>query len=180
MPVWAWVAIGVGVALIGAAVAAGVWFGLRALERRMLLKLVVRAEAVDAASQALVDVVERLSVAADEEIEEFADDPDSTERRTLAEVRSRGMMLADELDHMAMPKKLVPAADALADAAFVLAREAGCVTDEDTGPEALDKLGSLDLSGVVAYGEKARNLIAGACDACGLQETAVYGGGLYL
>jgi len=165
--------------LIGALVAAG-WFGWHAYERRVLLRLLARAEAVDAAVQALDDTMERLSVAGDDELEAFANDPDSVERRALHEVADRAEILREEFDTMRIPPAERPLAEALADAAYLVAREAGCVADADLGEKALERLSSMDLSSVRAYTRQARTRLVAACTAAGLEDTAVYGGGLYL
>lgn len=179
MPIWAWIAIAGGVLVLVAALLAVV-FGRRAYERRLLLRLVVRTEAVEAASSALVDSVGHLSAASDEEIEVFADEVDSVGRKVFSEVHERARMIAEEMDRVPMPKRLVPAAEAVADAAFMVAEQAGKVDGELTGTEALDALSSVDLAEVRRYTQKARVLVTGACEVCGLDETAVYGGGLYL
>jgi len=154
--------------------------GWRAYVRRALLRLLVRAEAVDALAAALLDTFNRLASGSDDELEVFADEPESSERRTLYEIRARANILADELDRMPLPKKIQPAAEALADAAYVLCEQASCVHDSDFGEAALDHLASIDLARVKAYVKKARHLVTGTCDVCGLDEMAVYGGGLYL
>ncbi len=164
---------------MAAAVVLGV-VGWRAYQRRMLLRLLVRAEAVQAVADALREAVLRLSSASDEELSAFLDDPDSVERRAMAEVRSRAGILYDELDRMALPPSLVPVAEALADAAYTIYEQAGCVRDTDTGNAAIDRLAGIQLERVREYSLKARTLVAGACDVCGLDDTAVYGGGLYL
>lgn len=180
MPVWAWIAIGAGaVVLVAAAVVATV-FGLRFAERRYLLRLISRREAIGAARQGLEDVVMRLATASDEHLEHFASDPDAIERRALHEVASRARMLADELDSMPLPNKIVPAAEALGDAAWVIGREAGRVHDERTGDAAFEELGSIDLAEVTAVFHAASARVAALCDECGLDEESVYGGGLYL
>lgn len=172
--------MGIGVALLVAAVVVLAVVGWRAYRRKMLLRLLVRAEAVQAAAEALRETVGRIAVASDEEIQTFADDPESVERRALAEVRSRAGILYDELDRMSLPRSLVPVAEALADAAYATYEQAGCINDEDTGTVALDRLADIRLERVRTYSMKARTLVAGACDVCGLDDTAVYGGGLYL
>lgn len=180
MPDWAWV-VAAGGALVVAAVLAAAWvLGRREYARRALMRLIVRAEAVDAAADALIDVVAQVTAASEEEAAAFAHNPDSVERRALAEVQSRAAILVDELDQMPMPKRLVPVAEALADAAFTVRQQAECVKDGDTGTKALDALASVDIELVRSYRDKARILITEACDACGLDDTAVYGGGLYL
>lgn len=180
MPVWAWVAIVAGALLLTAAsVAVGV-FAWRAYERRVLLRLVVRTEAAEAAAAALLEAVSRLAASSDEDLETFAEDPDSIERRALADVRSRGSLIASELDHMPLPRRLIPVAESIADAAVVVAEEAGRVTDDARSTAALEQVSSIDLARVRGYSKRARAVLAGACEACGLDETAVYGGGLYL
>jgi len=177
---WAVFAIVIGVLLVAAAAGVGGWYGWQALERRVLLRLLVRAEAIEAAAQALDDAVERLADSDDEELSRFANDPDSSERRALHEVAGRAELLREELDHMPLPKAVVPVAESLADAAYMTAREAGCVTDEDLGANALEKLASLDLGSVRAYVSQARVRLNSMCADFGLEDTAVYGGGLYL
>lgn len=180
MPVWAWVAIGVGIVLlVGSAVAVGV-LAWRAYKRRVLLRLIVRAEAVEASSDALIEVVERLASGSDAELETFADDPDSSERHVLEEIASRAGLLVTELDHMALPKDLIDVAEALSDAAYLVSTQAGSVSRDDQGVVALERLGDVDLAQVRAYTEKGRALLAMSCSECGLEETSVYGGGLYL
>lgn len=180
MPVWAWIIIGVGVALLIGAGVAAFWFGRKEMRRRALLRLVVRAEAVEAAQQALEESIRRLAIAGDTELEQFADDPESVERRTMGEVASRARLLTDELDRMAVPKPLIHVADSLADAAFLIAKESERVSDADVGPAAFDKLASIDLKLARKYAERARLRVIEACDVCDLEDTAVYGGGLYL
>lgn len=180
MSVWAWIALGVGALLLVAATVAVAILGWRAYERRIALRLLGRAEAIEAASAALVDTVERLAASSDEELEAFADDVDSVERRTLHEVANRADMLQHELDWMPLPKKFVPAGEALADAAHVIATQAACVRDEHRGVEALGDLGSIDLGAVREYTRNGRALLTVACEDSGIEDTALYGGGLYL
>lgn len=177
---WVWIAVAVAAIVVLAACIVAAYFGLRALKRRALLKLLVRAEAIEAAEKALEDAITRLATASDTDLELFADDPDSPERRIMAEVRSRAQVLVDELDRMPVTRDLTEVAEALADAAYLVAQQAERVRDEDRGPQAFDRLGEIDLKLARQYVEKARLRVHNACDACGLEETAVYGGGLYL
>lgn len=167
------------VVLVGVLVAAG-WYGWREYERKLLLRLMGRLEAIEAAAQALIDAIGRLSEAPDDELEAFTEDANAPERRVLAEVRQRAHILYDELDHMSLPGRLVPIAEATADAAFVVAREAGCIEETDLGAQALDKLAQIDLEAVTGYVARARTTLGAMCAVCGLEDTAVYGGGLYL
>jgi len=181
VPIWGWVAIGAGGVLLVAAAAIGSVLGWRAVERRYLLRLVSRREAIDAVRQALDDVVMRLAEGSDETLTHFAEDPDALERRALHEVTSRAAILADELDGMPLPKKLIPAADLLGDAAYAIALEAGKVTDEQVGDAAFAALGSINLTTIAGTYAAATRGVQNACELCGLEEdAAVYGGGLYL
>lgn len=180
MPVWAWIAIVGGTLLVAAALVAASVLAWRSYERRVLLRLLVAMQGVEAAGDGLRDVVEHLALAADEQLETFADEPDSVERRALAELTMRAGILTEELDAMPLPARFQPVAEALADAAFLIGEQAGTVTDEQRGTQALESLGRVDLALVRGYTEKARTLLTGACEVCGLEDTAVYGGGLYL
>jgi len=179
--VWGWIALGAGGVLLLAAAAIGAVLGWQLLEKRYVLRLVRRREEVDAVRQALEDAVTRLAQGSDEVLNHFADDPDAIERRTLHEVASRARILADELDSMPLPKKLVPAADALGDVAYAIEQEAGKVHDEQIGDAAFEALGSIDLTAIAGKYAAATLEVQNACMACGLEEdAAVYGGGLYL
>jgi hypothetical protein len=166
--------------LLAAAVTAAVFFGGRRYTRRALMRLIVRAEAVDAAADALIGVVEQIGSATEEDAAAFADDAESVERRALHELHARAAIIVDELDHMPLPKRLVPVAEALSDAAFVVREQSECVGDDDRGQEALERLASVDVEQVQSYREKAHILLGEMCDSCGLDDRAVYGGGLYL
>lgn len=180
MPVWAVIGIVVGVLLTAAALAVAGFFGWQAYRRRLLLRLVVKAEAVDALAAALVESITRLSEASDEDLERFASDGESSERRALHEIAFRGGLLAEELDRMPLPPSLEPPATALADAAYLVGSEASKVTDDQLGSEALEALAAIDLARIQAYQRKGRAILGTTCDVCGLDDTAVYGGGLYL
>jgi hypothetical protein len=177
---WAILAIVLGIGLIAGALGAAGYFGWRLLERRLALRLVVRTEAVEAVVQALDDTAQRLAAAGDDELAAFSQDPDSAERRALHEVASRAGILRDELDVMRLPKAMIPIAEALGDVAYLAAKEAGSVTDQDTGHVALEKLGSLDLGKIRDHAIVARSRVSAMCAEYGLEDTAVYGGGLYL
>jgi len=178
---WVTLAIGAGsVLLLVAAVTGGV-LAWRAAERRYLLRLISRREAVLAVRQVLEGAVMRLAEGSDERLEMFSSDADSADRRVLCEVASRAQVLADELDVMALPKRLIPAARALSDAAYVVAREAGKVLHDEKGDRALEELGSIDLEAVSHVFEVATSAVSSACRSCGVDEdSTVYGGGLYL
>jgi hypothetical protein len=81
---------------------------------------------------------------------------------------------------MSLPGSLITAADALADAAHLIAIEAGKVRDDSAGEQALEQLGSIDLDAVETYYRAAIAAVQQVCEACGIDDSAVYGGGLYL
>ena len=181
MPLWGAIALGTGAVLLIGALAVMAFLGWKALERRYLLRLISRREAVYAVRQALEDAVVRLAEGSDEQLELFADDPDSQERKMLLEVRVRAQILRDELDTMSLPRRLVPAAEALADAAYIVAKEAGKIRDADRGTLVLGELGTIDLGTVAEVFERAASAVSLTCQVCDVDEdAAVYGGGLYL
>lgn len=180
MPLWAITVIAIGIILLLAAVIAGIVLAIRNYERRSLLKLFGKAENIDAAIRTLEETLASLSVADDAVLEHFAEDVDSLERRVLDELASRMRVLADELDHTPEPTSLIGVAEALADSAYLVAHNAGRVGDEYVGETALGRLGDVDLASIEAYQSKARAMLVRIGEDFGVEETAVYGGGLYL
>lgn len=180
MPLWAWIAIGAGVAVVLAGVTIAGITAYRAAEERYVLRLVRSRETLDSARQALGDSLGRLAEGSEAELRAFANDPDSAERRALHEVSRRAQLLADELDVTPLPGSLVPAAEALADAAYLIAVESGRVGDDSREEAALEQLGDIDLDAVETYYRAAIAAVRQVCEACGIDDSAVYGGGLYL
>lgn len=181
MALWGWIAVGAGSVLVGIALVVGGLYAWRAVERRYLLRLISRREAVYAVRQALEDTLTGLAEGSDAKLHHFATDPDSLERRALHEVWLRSRILADELDSMPLPRRLTPAAGRLADAAYEVSAEAGKVHDGDRDDLALEALASIDLSAIAAVFDSASVEVAKICAVCSVEEDAsVYGGGLYL
>lgn len=180
MPLWAAIAVGVGAFLALAALGVGGYFAWRAYTKRILLRLVGRTEAVESTATALVDVLTRLAEAEDSELTDFANDPESGERRALHEVALKARMLTDEVDAMPLPRPLLQLAESLADTAYVVGVEASRVTADRRGHEALEELAGIDLESVRAYIKQTRYRLNELCGHYGLVDTAVYGGGLYL
>lgn len=180
MPTWAIALLGIGTLLLAVALTGAAWLGWKTYVRRSLMRLVVRTEEVEASFQALIDALGRLAVASDEDLEGFAEDPESTERRVLGDVAMRADLITDELDRLKLPQSLIGAANALADAAYLIAQEARLVTADDRGSQALEKIIALDTEAVGGYVTQAHRRISDACADWGLEETNVYGGGLYL
>lgn len=181
MPEWGWYAI----AAIGAAAAAGGAFVLarvlwRVQVRRYVVRLVGRLEAVRAGWRTLKDVVERLAQADDEEMTAFATDPGHLDRKALAEVSSQQSIAHEELATMALPKQLWPVAEALAEAASALADESGRVGETAGAQEVLSGLERIDLARAQRFVAAGEERVGGVCDEYGIEEAAVYGGGLYI
>jgi len=180
MPMWAWIAIGAAAVAIVALAAVGAVLATRAAERRYLLKLISKREAVTAVGQSLEGVVTRLADADDESLESFAEEPEFLERHVLDETCRQARLLYEELDTQPMPRRLVPVAEALADAAFVVAEQAGKVETEMRGEAALEAVCSIDLQRVRMVFASARKELQAACEVCRLSDESIYGGGLYL
>jgi len=180
VPVWVWILLGT---LLAVGVAGLVfWFayGRQALARRYLVGLIGRRESVCASRRTLEAIMRHLADESDEALAAFADDPTSEDRRSLAEVRAQMAVLADELDTRPMPSRIVRVAEELADAAFVIAEEAGRVRDEMDAAEVLAALAQVDLSRVAQQADEADHYIDEASGEYGVEDTAVYGGGLYI
>jgi len=180
VPLWGWILVGVGAVLALGGLFVATVFTLRAGERRAAQRLIAWREGVDFVRQALADSLRRLAEGTDDELRTFADNPDSVERRALVEVASRSALLADEIDSTSLPKALVPAAVALGDAAYLIARESAKVQAGMQGASTLEALGSIDLEAVETYYQAALASVENACESCGLEDANVYGGGLYL
>lgn len=180
MPIWAFMAMAIGAIGVVAVVITLFNVARTALEKRALLQLLVQAENVEAGARTLSELIGQLADAEDEVLEHFADDHDAVERRVLQELAQRLGVTADELDMMPLPAHLVPVGSALADAAYLISTEAGRIREDDRGDDVLVHVGEVDLAAVKGYAGKARGMIHAACLEYGLEDTAVYGGGLYL
>jgi hypothetical protein len=173
------VAVGV-VALLGVA-GYFIWrFVWHRLSRRYLIRLISRKESISASLRTLEAVLRHLADDSDEALLEFAQDVESLDRRALAEEHQRCIVLTDELATMPMPKRLVPVANALADVAEAVAQESGRIGDQQSADEVLDGLQAVDLDRIGECLAKAEGLIDEACEYYGVEEAAVYGGGLYI
>ena len=147
--------------------------------RRYLLRLMSRREEARAFRRAFDGLVEQVR-ADDKEKARFADDADGVERHSLSELRDRSRLLAQELNTVALPKRLWPSAEALADACDILAEEAGRVGDEALGDEVLEGLDAIDLSRVDAAFKHADREFARMTESLGVEDSKEsFGGGLY-
>lgn len=147
--------------------------------RRYIVTLVGGREAVKTAFRTVGKVSERLSVANDSELIAFALDPSAEERRTLGDIAERMAISAEDLQTIALPKRLRPAANTLADAASLLGAQVVRASSGE-GVEVLDALGEFDLVAVVSLLEAADAMIGALRERYGAVDDAVYGGGLYI
>jgi hypothetical protein len=180
VPVWVWVVLGVGAAAVVTAIAVVASSAWNRAVRRYVLRLLGKREQARAVRRAFEDLVKALREGGDQALGRFADDSEAVERHSLVELAERARVIAEETNTMPLPRRLVPAAEALADAADVLAEEVGRVGEGVVGDEALEALASVDLARIDAIFEHAYALIAHVRDAYHVDETTVYSGGLYI
>lgn len=180
LPAWVWVVVGVTVVVL----LVGGYFLFRYLRytahRRFVVRMVPKMEAVEAARKGLETVMCHLLDDTDEALLDFASSRDSVDRVALTEVESRMRLLRDELDLMSAPADVIPLAEALADAAHVIAQEAGRVHEDMDADAALAALATIDLAHVADVVVSAGLVLKSACEEYRIEDPAVYGGGLYI
>jgi hypothetical protein len=172
-------AIGVGTVAVVAGIVMVSLLAWRRQVRRYIVTLVGGRETISSAFHTVEGVSKTLATATDGELIAFALDPESEGRRALSDISERMAISADELQMMALPKRLWPPANALADAAALLGGQAGRVSGSE-GVEVLDALGELDLVGVVSLLEAADAMLLDMRERYRVADDAVYGGGLYI
>jgi hypothetical protein len=176
---WAWLAIMGGVLALGGLALGGValW---RQYKRNTVLGLIGRREELVTARRSFVEVVQVLRESDNASLMRFETDRDDINRRALADAAGQAALLRDELDLMPLPDEAIPAAEALADAAWYLECEVGRLGGNQTVKEILATLGQVDLAQFDAAVRAADASITAACTACRIDDRAVYGGGLYV
>ena len=178
--VWVYVIIAVaGVALVAAIVIAAMLLWQRQV-RLALIGLTGRREAVMAAYRALESVFSALADSDVETLTVFATDPGSEHRKSLEELHTRMKIQADELADLPLPKAQWKAADLLGVAAGRLASEVGQV-GEAADPEAvLEAVSAVDIAAITEALNPANEEIDRLLVDMGIEDAAVYGGGLYI
>jgi hypothetical protein len=180
LALWVWILI----AFVLVAIGVGGYFGWRLgsvrVIRRYLTGLVGSRERIFAARRTLEDVLRHLAGLSDEELERFATDARSEDRRALVELAYGMRLTRDELDVRRMPSRLHTVASELADAAHLIAEQAGRVTDDLPAPAVFDAVGEIDLVGVSFQYDHASAVLDELCEEYGVEDAAVYGGGLYI
>ncbi len=181
VPDWVlYIIAGVGILLIitGAVVLGAVWWRWRV--RRYVIRLVGWCEGTQSAYRGLEEVATRLAGATDAELIEFASDSTHLDRKALVEIATQQAIADEELETVALPKRLWAIGANLAAAARAVSREASRV-GEDAGPDAvLEGMGRIDLGSAALAVTGAAQALHGVCEELGVEDRAVYGGGLYI
>ncbi len=180
VPAWAWAAGAVSALMLVIALTFAAWLTWRRAVRHHLVKVVGRWEGVVASRRTLEAIIRHLADEDDARLTFFAKHPESEDRRALAETAARTAIAAEELDTMPLPRSLWPAAEALADAAFVVGEEAGRVGESGDTDTVFTGLADIDLERVERVFEVADARVREACERYDLDEASVYGGGLYI
>ncbi len=180
MPVWAWIVLSVVAAAAIAAIVGVAFAAWNRAMRRYMMALVAKREEARSIRRAFEEIVRGLRLGSDKRQAAFADDPNAVERHSLADLASRARVLAEELNTMALPARLIPAAEALADAADILAEEVGGAGEGSIGDVSLEAIESADLDRVGRAFAHADSILVPLAEECGADEQDVYGRGLYI
>lgn len=175
-----YIVIGVaGVALIAAILIAS-WLLWQRQARLALIGLTGRREAVMAAYKALESLFAALAESGEDELTDFALHEDNEHRRSLEELYDRMRVQTEELVALPLPKAQWHAADMLSLASGKLASEVGRVGDATSPDGVLDAVGSIDVVAVKQALDPANEEIDRLLELYGVEDVAVYGGGLYI
>jgi hypothetical protein len=178
-----WVIYGI-VATVGVLVIAGIVVGSILLWRRQVRKslvgLVGRRESVSAAYRGLEAVFGALGSDDPAVVSQFAIDPTSTHRKALEELQTRMAIEAEELQNVALPKRFWPAADLLMSSAIKLRDEVGRINQAPTPDAVLDGVAAIDVTGIRAAIAAAGEELDRQLHETGVDDSAIYGGGLYI
>lgn len=180
MPVWAWIVLGV---VAAAAIAAIVGVAFTAWNRavsRYVMVLVAKREEARSVRRAFEEILGGLRLSSRKRRAAFADDRNAVERHSLADLAAHARVLAEELNTLALPARLIPAAEALADAADILAEEVGGAGEGSIGDVSLEAIESADLDRVSRAFAHADSMLAPLAEEYGADEQDVYGRGLYI
>lgn len=176
--VW-WIAGGVAACLsMLAAYVLGRW-GYGFMSRRYLVQVVSRREGVRASCATLEAVVGGFDGASGTSVGS-ATRSAAESRKTLMDLASRMEIVAEELDTMPLPRSLWPSAGALADAAYIIAEEARRVGEYDDPDAVRVGLSQVDARRASEAFAAADRTVSDASERYQLDESVVYGGGLYI
>ncbi|MDO8987121.1 MAG: hypothetical protein Q7V14_02740 [Coriobacteriia bacterium] len=180
IPTWVWAVTGISVAVAGV----GGYFVFRLLRygvtRRSVRFMVPKMQTIDASRKSLGSVLCHLAQLSDDDLILFAGDPDAVDRVALAEVEQKMRLLRDELDSTPLPADAIVVAQALADAAHLIAQESGRIHDDMGFDAVLAALADIDLAQIADVAVSADLILKSACEEYRIEDAAVYGGGLYI
>jgi len=165
------------VALIGLVVVGLVLW--RRTVRSELQRLLGSRGAVDSALRTVERVVSALADGSEGDLVTFALDEDAEDRRALGEVAAQMRIQRDELAMQALPKSLREVAEALGAAAGALAEQTER-TGASEGVAVLDALASIDFGSVRTQLLRADVSMRERAERYGVDEAALYGGGMYI
>jgi len=181
MPSWVtYVLVGFGVLLIVAGALVGGWLFYQRQVRRAVVRLFSAREAVQSAATALENVLDHLSAADDETLTSFASDLNQEDRRVLHEISLKMRIVGEDLAGLPLPKAAWPTATLLERAAFRISEEAGRVGDLTDPVAVLEALAAVDTATVRQVRKTADDELDVLRERYGVEDTAVYGGGLYI
>jgi hypothetical protein len=178
-----WVLYGIGAAvgvlLIAGAVVGGIALWKRQV-RRSLVGLVGRREAIRAAYRALESVFASLAEESTEELIAFAERPDNVRRKALEELRERMALEAEELEDVALPKTAWHDADLLMAAAVLIRDQISTITGAPDPDAVLGAVANIDVAAMRAALAEAGIELDRLLRESDVEDSAVYGGGLYI
>lgn len=179
--VWVWYGViaTVGILLIAGIVVGSIFLWRRQV-RKSLIGLVGRREAVRAAYRGLESVFSALAEESPEQISEFATVSTSVHRRSLEELAIRMAMQVEELQSLALPKTAWHCADLLMAASATLRDEVVKINHASSPEAVLEGVGKIDVPAIrlamATAGEELDRLLKENR----IEDSAVYGGGLYI
>jgi len=147
--------------------------------RRTIESLIGRKEAIVVSYRALWGVVERLSAASDEELDRFSSDPDDEERRIFQEIASQMRIMEDELKNTDVPRSLERVIITMEDTSRLIFEAAGSV-DGAGETDALTAAGEIDFGAMAQAVERMESAVHETAQRHHVDESSVYGGGLYI
>lgn len=181
MPSWlAYVLVAVGTLAVVAGALVGGWFLYRRQIRRSVVRLIGARESIRAAAEGLEKVLDHLAAAEDETLAEFASHNEHEDRKALHEIATRMRVAGEDLAGLALPKSAWSSATLLERAAFRISEEAGRVGDRTDPVAVLEALAAVDTAAVRQARRTADTELDALRERYGIEDAAVYGGGLYI
>lgn len=148
--------------------------------RRSIMHLIGYRERITASRKTLETVVDHLLSGSESTLLSFASNSADDNRRALSETGARMLITRDELDIRRLHPLAHRAAEELADVAHVIALCALPYEGDISPGESLDALSAINLKAVAEQYRIADTLLAELAIAYDVDESVVYGGGLYI